>query len=238
MTFNQDLSPLYRALGHHFTNPDYLVQALTHRSFSRNHYERLEYLGDSILGFVIADRLYHQFPQEPEGILSQLRMFLVKGKTLTDLATEFDVGSYMILGPGEIKAGGHKRTRILEDVIEAIIGAIYLDAGLEKARTCILQWFEPRLLSLSLDKHTKDAKSKLQERLLQNGYPRPDYELVSVEGNDHEQVFTVQVQLPAFDIVVEAQHRTRKSAEQKVAQQAIELLDQKDLCHGTQKKRK
>lgn len=236
--FHQDLSPLYRALGHDFTHPDYLTQALTHRSFSRNHYERLEYLGDSILGFVIADKLYQQFPNEPEGVLSQLRMFLVKGKTLTDLATEFDVGSYLILGPGEIKAGGHKRTRILEDVIEAIIGAIYLDAGLEKARSCILQWFEPRLQSLSLDRHTKDAKSKLQERLLQNGHPRPDYELVSIEGSDHEQIFTIVVHIPVFDIHIQAQDRTRKSAEQKGAQQAIALLDQKDLCHGTQKKRK
>lgn len=220
---------LQRALGYTFADVQLLELALTHRSVGGRNNERLEFLGDSILNHIIAEALYHQFPTSREGDLSRLRASLVKGDTLAEVARELDLGDYLTLGSGERKSGGHRRDSILADAFEAVVGAMLLDSGVEQCRHRVLEWFGPRLGRLDEGAAEKDAKTRLQEYLQGRGKPLPEYELLGVLGEDHNQQFHVACRLQKPTLVVEGAGSSRRKAEQAAAQSALERLGQ----HGS-----
>lgn len=219
---------LQRTLGHDFTDPQLLKMALTHRSAGSRNNERLEFLGDSIINHVIAEALYTRIPEAREGDMSRMRASLVKGVTLAELGREMELGDYLLLGPGERKSGGHRRSSILADALEALAGAILMDAGYERCRACVLRWFEQRLdsaVSAAADGAIeKDAKTRLQEYLQSRGAPLPEYELLAVEGEAHDQLFSVACRLSRPRLVVEGAGRSRRKAEQAAARDALEQL--------------
>ncbi|MGB6136711.1 MAG: ribonuclease III [Shewanella sp.] len=221
----KNLPRLCRTLGYEFNNIELLAQALTHRSAANKHNERLEFLGDSILSIVISDALYHQFPKATEGDLSRMRATLVKGDTLTLIAKEFKLGDYLYLGPGELKSGGFRRESILADAVEAIIGAIYLDADLEVCRKLLLTWYAERLAKIKPGINQKDPKTILQEHLQGFKKPLPDYQVVAVEGEAHDQTFTVECKISELNEVVTGVASSRRKAEQLAAAQVLELLN-------------
>ncbi len=217
VSVNAEPKRLEQALDYVFRQPDYLTQALTHRSAGGGHNERLEFLGDSILNFVIAAELYDRFPHATEGELSRLRASLVKEDTLADLARELELGSYLILGSGELKSGGYRRASILADALEAIIGGIYLDGGLERAREVILALYDARLQTLSPHVNLKDPKTLLQELLQSRRMALPEYHVVAVDGAPHEQCFRVECRLSDLDASCQAEGSSRRKAEQAAA---------------------
>ncbi|ASG68565.1 ribonuclease 3 [Francisella halioticida] len=224
-----EYSRLYNLLGYNFKDHTFLIRALTHRSKTKKNYERLEFLGDSILGFVIAEELYTQFPDMAEGKLSQIRAKLVKGATLAQLALSLKIDGYIILGASE-QSGGQKRHKILEDVFEAIIGAIYLDSDFTTVKKTILNWYKIILSNINLDSvKIKDNKSELQEILLQNSLSLPEYNIEIIEGRDHEQLFTVKVSSCELGIDIKAQGTSRRKAEQQAAGKMIEILAKQGL---------
>ncbi|BFM11686.1 ribonuclease III [Simiduia litorea] len=212
-------------LGYHFVDVALLKQALSHRSIGACNNERLEFLGDSILSFVIADELFRLFPGAREGELSRLRSQLVKGDTLANIARELDLGPYLILGDGEKKSGGATRESILADAVEALLGAIYLEAGLPEARSAILRLLASRIGQLSLSDTKKDSKSKLQELLQSKKLPLPEYEVASVEGEGHAQVFTVTCAVQNSSYKASATASSRKKAEKLAALQMLQHLN-------------
>ena len=220
----KNIGRLCRTLGYSFNNEALLLQALTHRSASNTHNERLEFLGDSILSIIISDALYHQFPKVTEGDLSRMRATLVRGDTLAKIAKEFKLGDYLTLGPGELKSGGFRRESILADAVEAIIGAIYLDSELETVRGLLLGWYEQRLSEIKPGVSQKDAKTQLQEYLQGHKKSLPDYEVVSVEGEAHNQRFTVECRIEGVADAVTGVGSSRRKAEQQAAAQALELF--------------
>ena len=215
---------LEKSLGHVFANKAYLSNALTHRSASSHNNERLEYLGDAILSFVISDCLYLQFEQAAEGQLTRLRASLVKGETLATLAKQLGLSEYIILSPAEYRTGGMQRPSILADALEAVIAAIYLDAGFKQCEHLIQQWYQPFFETLSLDKITKDPKTQLQEYLQAKQMPLPMYEVLHIEGKGHEQIFTVQCALEELNQKTKAQGSSRRKAEQAAAEKMLGLL--------------
>lgn len=225
-TARTDPATLERAIGHAFGDRELLTLALTHRSVSgaRNN-ERLEFLGDSILGHVIAAELFHRFPQATEGQLTRARARLVNGEALARIADMFALGGHVRLGPGEMKSGGFRRSSILADCAEAIIGAIYLDAGLETARTCLLAWYAPQLADLRMEEVVKDPKTRLQEYLQGRGLPLPRYEVLETRGKVHEQEFRVACSCDGIDAPVEAWGESRRVAEQIAAEGVLALLE-------------
>lgn len=222
-----NLARLTKKLGYEFDDASLLHQALTHRSAKGAHNERLEFLGDSILGFVIAEALFEQFPQHDEGDLTRMRSSLVKGVTLAEIARYFNLGECLILGPGELKSGGHRRESILEDAIEAIIGAVYLDSTIERCKELILSWFDSRLKAIKPGNEQKDPKTRLQEYLQGRKIPLPSYEVVDTTGQSHNQEFTVRCQTSVIDNEVIAKGTSRRKAEQEAAQQILALIEQK-----------
>jgi ribonuclease III len=220
----QKSSELQSRLGYEFKRQVLLQQALTHRSFSQDHNERLEFLGDSILNLSIAEALYLRFPTAREGDLSRLRASLVKGDTLADLARDFSLGEYLRLGEGEQKSGGAQRASILADVVEAIIGAIYLDADFNTAKGIILDWFAARLTQLSLTCDEKDPKTQLQELLQGRKQPLPLYEVVKVDGESHAQVFTVSCKVADLSSVTLGSAASRRAAEKEAADKMLQIL--------------
>lgn len=225
MTMNQGYDRLFKALGYTFKDASGLRLALTHRSHNKDHNERLEYLGDAILGMVIAEALYSRFPAQPEGKLTRMRSTLVKGETLAELAREFELGDLLLLGGGELKSGGYRRSSILADAVEAIIGAIYLEAGLETCKTLILNWFESRIVQLDPSAHPKDNKTQLQEYLQGRKRPLPEYRVEKILGKDHDQVFVVMCDVDGITHSVEGRGSSRRKAEQQAAQVALEKLN-------------
>jgi ribonuclease-3 len=224
-----DYSKLYRTISYTFKDISLLNRALTHRSKTKKNYERLEFLGDSILGFVIAEVLFNKFPSSDEGTLSQIRSSLVKGETLAKLSRSFNMDEYVILGGSE-KSGAQNRDKILEDILEAIIGAVYLDSDFDTAKNTVLKWFDNILENLDSEvSKVKDNKSKLQEILLQNALKLPEYGIVSIIGRDHEQVFTVSVKSVELNLETSATESSRKKAEQDAAGQLINLLADQEL---------
>ncbi|AZG35269.1 MULTISPECIES: ribonuclease III [Shewanella] len=221
----KNLPRLCRTLGYEFSNIELLIQALTHRSAANKHNERLEFLGDSILSIAISDALYHQFPKATEGDLSRMRATLVKGDTLTLIAIEFKLGDYLYLGPGELKSGGFRRESILADAVEAIIGAVYLDADIEVCRKLLLSWYKERLAEIKPGINQKDPKTILQEHLQGFKKPLPDYQVVAVDGEAHDQTFTVECRISELDKVVTGVASSRRKAEQLAAAQVLELLN-------------
>ncbi|WP_226702598.1 ribonuclease III [Microbulbifer elongatus] len=217
------LQRLGNRLGYEFTRADLLTLALTHRSHGSRNNERLEFLGDSILGFTISAALFEKFPEGREGQMSRLRAQLVSGETLAKLARELELGECLRLGEGEMKSGGHRRASILADAVEAIIGAIYLDAGLEAARERVLAWFAPRLQNLSLET-AKDPKTRLQEWLQARQKPLPDYQVVEVAGEEHSQQFVVECRVAGLNSPVRGTASNRRAAEKAAASEAYARL--------------
>ncbi len=213
-----------RRLGHGFRRPELLEQALTHRSLGRHNNERLEFLGDALLGFVIAEALYQRFAGADEGQLSRLRAGLVKKETLAGVAREIGLGAYLRLGTGELRTGGHARDSILADALEAVFAAVYLDAGLEAARGVVLGLLGTRLDASRIDRPLKDPKTRLQEWLQSRHEPLPRYEVRSVEGSPHEQTFKVVCHLPGSGIEGRGEGHSRRNAEQKAAMRVLERL--------------
>ena len=222
---NEQRDRLIRILTHGFENqPELLERALTHRSYNSDNYERLEFLGDSILNFIIAEAICDQFPDTDEGTLSRLRSSLVRCETLAEIGRELDLGSYLILGSGELKSGGYDRDSILEDVLEAIIGAIYRDAGIAAARKFILRVFSKRLQNLNLSVSLKDPKTRLQEFLQMHGRELPVYNILDVSGPPHHQTFKIECLLRDPDSVFSGKGSSRRKAEQDAASLALREL--------------
>lgn len=215
---------LERLIGYSFNDESLLILALTHRSVGANNNERLEFLGDSILNFIIAEDLFRRFPKAREGQLSRLRAQLVKGVTLAEIAKEFGLGDYLLLGSGELKSGGFRRESILADAVESIIGAIFNDAGFEAAKERVLHWYSERLEGLTLQDTQKDPKTRLQEFLQSRQQALPDYEVVTVEGEAHAQTFYVECNIVMLKQKSRGSGSSRRVAEQKAARAALTAL--------------
>jgi len=222
---NASLQRLEKKIGYHFKDENYLKLALTHRSANGTHNERLEFLGDSILSFVIADELYHRFPKVDEGDMSRMRATLVRGHTLAELGREFQLGDYLYLGPGELKSGGFRRDSILADAVEAIIGAIYLDSDTEIIRGIILSWYQTRLDSIEPGVSQKDPKTRLQEYLQGRRKPLPTYTVTKIKGEAHNQEFTIECIVAGLDTPVIGKGSSRRKAEQSAADIALGQLN-------------
>lgn len=220
------LSILEQQLGYHFAKPALLKQALSHRSYHHHNNERLEFLGDSILNFVIAEALYQKFPEAEEGQLSRLRAMLVQKSTLAQVARRLDLQQHLYLGSGELRSGGAQRSSILADAVEAVIAAIYLDSDFLNCRQCILAWFQSDLQILSLADIVKDSKSNLQEWLQARQINLPDYELIDTIGKDHEQTFIVECRIQALGYTTEGRGSSRRQAEQEAAGKTLQKLQQ------------
>jgi len=222
---NAQLDRLQRTIGYQFSDVDLLTLALTHRSKGAGNNERLEFLGDAILGFISADLLYGQFDSAPEGHLSRFRASLVKKETLAELARDFSLGDYLLLGSGELKSGGFRRDSILADGMEAIIGAIYLDSGLDNARKLIEKCLAPRLANLSAENELKDPKTRLQELMQAQHLPLPAYTVANASGDEHDQCFEVNCTVQGLAKPTAGIGSSRRKAEQAAAEQALALLD-------------
>ncbi len=218
------VAKLQRKIGYQFKDIDLFNLALTHRSANGKHNERLEFLGDSILSFVIADDLYHRFPKVNEGDMSRMRATLVRGNTLAELGREFELGDHLKLGPGELKSGGFRRDSILADAVEAIIGAIYLDSDIEVVRGIILSWYQTRLESIQPGVSQKDPKTRLQEFLQGRRKPLPVYTVSKIKGEAHNQEFTVECEVAGIGKPVIGKGTSRRKAEQAAAELALEQL--------------
>ena len=212
---------LEQRLGYHFEDQRQLQLALTHRSHGATNNERLEFLGDSILNFVIGEELFKRFPEVREGQLSRLRSQMVKGETLAEIAREFELGDCLVLGEGEMKSGGNNRDSILADSVEAIIGAIYLASGLDVCRERVLSWFASRLNKLGLNTSAKDSKSRLQEYMQAQRQPLPEYQVVDVSGEGHAQMFTIECRVALSKNSTSATASNRREAEKQAAAQML-----------------
>lgn len=215
---------LCKRLGLNFNDIGYLECALTHRSAGSNNNERLEFLGDSILGFVIADYLYERFPNQKEGVLSRFRANMVNQGTLAELARSFNLGGYLILGTGELKSGGFTRDSILSDAFEAIIGALAKDQGIEACRNWVLNLFAERLEKLTLNSKIKDPKTRLQELMQSKGLELPIYSLVSQSGFPHNQTFKIECHVSVIPEAKLGEGSSRKKAEQEAAAQILRCV--------------
>ncbi len=199
-------------------------QALTHRSAGSINNERLEYLGDAVLGMVIAHRLYRRFPQASEGQLSRLRSLLVRRQTLAEIGAEIQLSKYLLMGAGELRAGGQSRDSTLADAVEAILGATYLELGNDAVEQLIDHLFLQRLQKLSLEQCEKDPKTRLQEHLQSHNLPLPDYEVISVSGKQHQQRFSVKCRVRALKMEAVGSGLSRRKAEQDAARKMLEEL--------------
>jgi ribonuclease-3 len=219
---------LKKSLDYEFQNSQLLEQALTHRSAPGINNERLEYLGDAVLDFVISEAVYLQRPDAPEGVLSRLRSSLVKDATLAELSTDLGFGEYLILGPGEKKSGGHRRASILADALEAIFGAVYLDSGFDEAQRIIHNAFAGRLVEIPDSAELRDPKTRLQELVQSRKIALPDYRVEKIEGKAHKQTFSVRCTITELDASTTGQGTTRRDAEQESAQHMLALLEKVD----------
>lgn len=211
-------------LDYQFNNLALLTQALTHRSYAANNNERLEFLGDGALNYIIAHALYHRFAKLPEGDLSRLRAQLVKESTLCEIAISLDLGKALRLGEGEMKSAGWKRPSILADALEALIGAVYLDGGHLAAEALVLKLFGEKISQIDPKIIDKDAKSQLQEYLQAKKMALAEYNVVLIEGEAHAQVFKIACVIPQLSIHVVGEGTSRRSAEQQAAQFALEKI--------------
>jgi len=217
---------LERAIGHQFSHPALLQTALTHRSHSSPHNERLEFLGDSILNGVIARQLFERFPDLPEGDLSRLRANLVRQDSLHQLALALSLGKFLRLGEGELKSGGAQRPSILADALEALFGAVWMDAGFDAAYAVIVRLYSEMLTAIVPGQPIKDAKTRLQEYLQGRHLPLPKYSLTATEGEAHVQQFRMACDIDSLHIRTEGSGGSRRAAEQMAAERALESLQQ------------
>ena len=213
-----------KIIGYRFTNKDILKEALTHKSYagerrSAKHNERLEFLGDSILGAIVADYIYNQCPHVEEGVLSKIKSNLVSRRNLYLWGKQLGLGQYMLLGHGELATGGRERDSIISNAVEAVLGAIYLDGGYPAAESVVLPWVKTQALT----QDTRDFKSLLQEYLQKSGQQTPTYEVIQTVGPEHDKVFTVRVSLADKELGVGKGHN-KKMAEQAAAQDAFERM--------------
>jgi ribonuclease-3 len=215
---------LCAALSYEFKDLELLKRALRHCSAGKDNNERLEFLGDSVLGLIIAEILYNTFPNATEGELSRLRANLVQQSTLAEIAREVGLGSYLILGAGEIKSGGANRESILADALEALICALYLDGGFDVCSRLVRGWFAPRLSSIEQMQPAKDAKTRLQEFLQARKLPLPVYAIVEVKGKDHQQKFLISCSVVLLKEPETGFGTSRKEAEQKAASAVLQKI--------------
>lgn len=215
------LKHLQHALGYHFTDIKWLIQALTHRSYSTQNNERLEFIGDSILDYAIAQMLFEAFPKLPEGKLSPLRSILVKEATLAEIAIELNIGNALFLGQGELKSGGHTRPSILADALEAIFAAIRFDADFATAEQIIRRLFRERIQHVHSHHPIKDPKTQLQEALQARKFALPKYRIEQQTGEGNDALFDVSCDLGQLGHISYAQASSRRAAEQQCAQQAL-----------------
>ena len=222
-----ELQNLELKLGYSFQNIKLLDQALTHRSFGAVHNERLEFLGDSILGMIIAKELYDRFPKCPEGYLTRMRSTLVRETTLAQLAREFGIGNCLRLGPGELKTGGFRRDSLIADAVESIIGAMFIDdnENFARVRQVVLSWFDSRLATIQPNVNQKDHKSTLQELLQSLHKPLPIYEIVEIKGTDNDQIFVVSAKVEGIPEQL-GRGTSRRRAEQEAAGLVLNILEQ------------
>lgn len=223
---HQDTSRLFKQLNYVFNNKNHLRQALTHCSAGLPNNERLEFLGDSILNFVIAHAVFEKFPTQSEGELSRLRAYLVNGDMLAKIALEINLGDSIYLGQGELKSGGFRRASILADALEAIFAAVFLDGGFEASRQTILHLYQTRLDDKQILDNIKDAKTQLQEYVQAQKHPLPKYKLIKTTGDEHNQEFHVVCEISALNITMQAQATTRRKAEQNAAKAILNKLSQ------------
>ena len=222
------IQTLLDKLGYQFQDSDLLTEALSHRSSGRCNYERLEFLGDSLLNFVIATELFHHRCNEDEGALSRLRASLVRQSTLAQIARELQLGEHLNLGVGELRSGGFNRDSILSDVVESLIGAVFIEAGYDRARALILHLYGNRVAELPASSELKDPKTRLQEQLQAKSLGLPLYEVIKTSGKAHDMQFTVSCTLPEPDLHVTATAGSRRKAEQAAAQQLLEKMQKRD----------
>ncbi|WWP02216.1 MAG: ribonuclease III [Candidatus Dasytiphilus stammeri] len=219
------IDKIQKILKYKFQQRELLFQALTHRSANNKHNERLEFLGDSILSYVIANTLYHRFPNMNEGELSRIRASLVREHTLANIARELGIGSCLQLGIGEIKNGGNHRDSILADAFEAIIGGIFLDSNISTIQKLILKWYRLRIENISPGNNQKDPKTRLQELLQSKRLPLPTYLLIQIGGTAHDQKFTIRCEVMNISEHVIGIGSSRRKAEQIAAERMLNKLD-------------
>jgi len=221
-----ELNPRHGELGgYRFADPGLLLQALTHRSAGVPHNERLEFLGDGIVNLMVAELLYQRWPRADEGALTRARAELVREAALAVVARELQLGARLVLGPGEMKSGGHRRDSILCDALEAVVAAIYLDCGYDACRAAVMPWFEAALMALPVGKPGKDAKTRLQEWLQGRQRPLPVYELVLESGDDHAKLFRVSCEIVEPALGAEGEGSSRRNAEQAAAAAVLAHLE-------------
>ena len=220
------LARLQQTLGYEFKQQQLLTQALTHRSYANQNNERLEFLGDGVLNFIIAHQLFDRFESLPEGDLSRLRAQLVKEATLFDIAQNIKLGELLHLGEGELKSAGWRRPSILSDALEAIIGACYLDGGFDQAEAMVLKLYAEKLANINPESIQKDAKSRLQEYLQSKKISLPDYRVESIEGEAHAQTFKVSCEVRKLSIVEYGEGTSRRNAEQQAAALVLKAIVQ------------
>ena len=224
-TSSNSLKRLQNRLDYHFEDARLLKLALTHKSHSREHNERLEFLGDAVLGYAIAESLYQNQPQLAEDALTLIRASLVRKETLAEVAQGIGLGEYLSLGSGERKSGGRQRASILADTMEAIIGAVNLDGGIDAARVLVLKLFADRLQQAGERGASKDPKTQLQELLQGRALALPVYEVVGTLGSEHQRTFTVSCRVADLDLTSTGRGSSRREAEKNAAQAMIEAVE-------------
>ena len=216
---------LAKSVGYQFKDPRLLDIAVSHRSAGSGNHERLDCLGDAVLGQVVAEWLYRSFPESDEGQLSRLRASLVKREALAGIARELALGDFLRLGSGELKSGGFRRDSILADALEAVFGAVLVDGGFEACRDCIHRLYAQRFENISVVDELKDPKTRLQEYLQSRQLALPEYEMVRVTGKAHNQLFDVECRVAALDLVCMGQGSSRRKAEQAAAVRMLEQFN-------------
>ena len=219
------LDTLQASLGYQFTDPDLLSLALTHRSMSKDNYERLEFLGDALLDLIIGELLYFRFEDASEGELSRLRASLVNKAALARLGKKLNLGAQVRLGAGEAKSGGKQRESILADVVEALVAAVYLDGGLDACKAVVASLTKEMLDNPRRHAQSKDAKTRLQELLQARGLPLPVYKVLDISGEAHDQTFHVECQTPLLELPTHGTGSSKRSAEQNAAEQALQSME-------------
>lgn len=218
------MNKLTKLLGSELMATDTFVRAITHRSAEGKHNERMEFLGDSVLGLIITTELYQRMPRASEGYLSRLRASLVNENALARIAVELTIGDFLRLGSGELKSGGFRRKSIIADAFEAIVGCIYLEQGMEVAKKFVLTAYGDRLDNLPAEDTLKDPKSRLQEFLQSRGHELPDYTLIDTQGEAHRQTFTAECVIPKLNIRTTGTSGSRRKAEQEAAGLAFQQV--------------
>ena len=226
MKANKPVDKLLKLLDYQFKQDDLLQDALTHRSASARNNERMEFLGDSILNFVIAEELFIKYPQYPEGDLSRLRASLVNKDGLALVAQDLQLGDYLRLGSGELKSGGFRRHSILADAVEAIFGAVLMDSNFDACKKLILRLYQEQLNNVADPAMLKDPKTRLQELLQSRKFPLPVYEVTEIKGKAHQQEFSICCCIEDLNIETHSHAASRRKAEQIAAEDAITQVQQ------------